>query len=33
MLDAIDRLNWWNRQMDQLWNGARAARPVRAFPW
>jgi HSP20 family protein len=31
MLDAIDRLNWWNRQMNQLWNGTLAARPA-AYP-
>ena len=31
MLDAIDRLNWWNLQVDQLWNGAMAARPS-AYP-
>ncbi len=31
MLNAIDRLNWWNRQVDQLWNGAVAARPA-AYP-
>jgi HSP20 family protein len=24
MLDAIDRLNWWKHQMDQLWNGGAA---------
>lgn len=24
MLDAIDRLNWFKHQMDQLWNGAVA---------
>ena len=28
MLDAIDRLNWWTRQVDQLWNGAAAAEPA-----
>ena len=31
MLDAIDRLNWWKRQVDQLWNGAMAAESV-AYP-
>ena len=31
MLEAIDRLNWWRDQMDQLWNGARAAAPA-AYP-
>jgi HSP20 family protein len=31
MLDAIDRLNWWKQQMDQLWNGGRAAQPA-AYP-
>jgi len=31
MLDAIDRLNWWKRQVDQLWNGALVAEPA-AYP-
>ena len=31
MLDAIERLNWWNQQMDQLWNGALPA-PQAAYP-
>lgn len=31
MLDAIDRLNWWKRQVDQLWQGALAAAPA-AYP-
>ena len=31
MLDAIERLSWWNQQMDQLWNGALAA-PSAAYP-
>jgi HSP20 family protein len=28
MQDAIDRLNWWKRQVDRLWNGALAAQPA-----
>ena len=31
MLDAIERLNWWNQQMDQLWNGALAS-PEAVYP-
>ncbi len=31
MLDAIDRLNWFKHQVDQLWNGALAA-PSAAYP-
>ena len=31
MLDAIDRLNWFKHQVDQLWNGALAAQSV-AYP-
>jgi len=31
MLDAIDRLNWFKHQVDQLWNGALAA-PQAAYP-
>ena len=31
MLDAIDRLNWFKHQVDQLWNGALAAENA-AYP-
>ena len=31
MLDAIERMNWWRQQMDQLWNGALPA-PQAAYP-
>jgi HSP20 family protein len=31
MLDAIDRLNWFKHQVDQLWNGALAAQSP-AYP-
>lgn len=31
MLDALDRLTWWTRQMDQLWNSALSAAPA-AYP-
>ena len=31
MLDAIDRLNWWKHQVDQLWNGPWAAQSA-AYP-
>jgi HSP20 family protein len=31
MMDAIDRLNWFKHQVDQLWNGALAAQSA-AYP-
>lgn len=31
MPDAIERLDWWKQQMNQLWNGALAA-PQAAYP-
>ncbi len=31
MLDAIERLNWWNQQVGRLWNGALAG-PQAAHP-
>ena len=31
MLDAIDRLNWFKHQVNQLWNGALAAETA-AYP-